>query len=217
MTRKISNQQLLESLQWRYAVKQFDPSKKISADDWSTIEQSLILTPSSYGLQPWKFYVITDPTIRESLVEHTWNQRQVVDCSHLIVIAIHTKITHDYVDEFVTSVTTTRGMDRDSLSGYQKMMVGHVVEGMDEAAATQWAKLQSYIALGNLMTCAAVMGIDACPMEGFVADKYDEVLGFGEKGLTTAVLCPLGYRAATDKHAQLAKVRFARDEMFEYL
>ena len=217
MTRNISNQQLLESLQWRYAVKQFDPAKKISDADWSTLEQALILTPSSYGLQPWKFFVVTDQPIRDSLVEHSWRQRQVADCSHLVVIAIRKRITHKYIDDFITSVTTLRGIDRDSLSGYQKMMVGHVVEGFDDTEAAHWAKLQAYIALGNLMTCAAVMGIDACPMEGFVAERYDEILGLAQQGLTTAVLCTLGYRADTDKYAQLPKVRFEKDEVIEYI
>jgi len=209
----IDKEQLLEQLQWRYATKMFDPVKKIPEDMWQVLENSLVLTPSSYGLQPWKFYVITDKELRESLVPHTWNQRQVADCSHLVVIAVNLKMTVADVNKLLDRVVEVRGGDRAALDGFGKMMISDIVEGPRSQDATQWAKLQAYIALGNFMTSAALLGVDTCPMEGFMPPEYDKALGLEEKGLTTAVLCPAGYRLQDDKYAQLAKVRYSKDSV----
>jgi nitroreductase len=213
----ISGKQVVEQLQWRYATKVFDTERKISDDDWQSLEQALALSASSYGLQPWKFFVVTDSEIRDSLVEHSWNQRQVADASHLLVFAVNKQMTETDVDRYVDRVVEVRGGDAESLQGYRNMMVRDIVDGPrgQGEASTQWAKLQSYIALGNFMTAAALMGIDTCPMEGFVAEKYDEILGFEDRGLTTAVLCPAGYRAEDDKYADLPKVRFDASELIE--
>jgi nitroreductase len=213
MTRNLSSEKLIESLRWRYATKQFDPSQKIAPADWTTLEQVLILAPSSYGLQPWQFHVITNQALKESLVPHSWNQRQVADCSHLLVFAVWRRITREYVDGLIDSVAEQRGVPRASLDGYRRMMIRDIVEGPRSRESTQWAKLQAHIALGSFLTAAAVMGIDTCPMEGFVAERYDELLGFAERDLTTAVLCPAGYRAATDKYAQARKVRFPSESL----
>ena len=207
----IPSQQILDSLNWRYATKVFDPAKKISSADWNALEESLILTPSSFGLQPWEFVLVENPSIREQLVKFSWNQRQVADASHLLVIAIRTDIDAKWVDRFVSRVEEIRG-DQGAFTGYRDMMAGFV-SNLDEDGVKQWAKLQTYIALGQFMTCAALMEIDACPMEGFVADQYDEILGFKDKNLTTAVLCPAGYRSDEDKYAHLPKVRFPKDQM----
>ena len=213
----ISGQQVVEQLQWRYATKVFDAEKKISDDDWNSLEDALVLSPSSYGLQPWKFLVVTDTAIRESLVEHSWNQRQVADASHLLVFAVKKQMAEADVDRYVDRVVEVRGGDAEALQGYRNMMVRDIVDGPrgQGEASTQWAKLQSYIALGNFMTAAALMGIDTCPMEGFVAEKYDEILGLGDRGLTTAVLCPAGYRSEDDKYDDLPKVRFEAADLIE--
>ena len=201
---------LLKALHFRYATKKFDTSKKIDPETWSALEQSLILTPSSYGLQPWKFLVLTDTGLRESLVEHTWGQRQVVDCSHLVVMAVRTSVDTDYIDRFIARRAEVRGVAVDSLTGYRNLMA--------ESAATMtadWAAKQAYLALGQFMLAAAILGIDTCPMEGFVTDKYDEVLELAPRGLTTAVLCPAGFRADGDKFSAMAKVRWAAEEVIE--
>ena len=213
----ISGQQVVEQLQWRYATKIFDADKKISDDDWQSLEDTLVLSPSSYGLQPWKFIVVTDSAIRASLVEHSWNQRQVADASHLLVFAVKKQMTEADVDRYVDRVVEVRGGDAESQQGYRNMMVRDIVDGPrgQGEASTQWAKLQSYIALGNFMSAAAMMGIDTCPMEGFVPDKYDEILGLGDRGLTSAVLCPAGYRSDADKYDNLPKVRFDAADMIE--
>ena len=209
------NELLLEKLRWRYATKQFDPERKISDSDWSTLEEALILTPSSYGMQPWKFFVIRDPELKESLVSASYKQRQVADCSHLLVIAVKTSLGVADVDRLIDATVEARGVDRATLEFYRSLIIGDVVEGPRSGDIRGWAKLQSYIALGNFMTSAALLGIDCCPMEGFVPEMYDEALGLTEAGLTTSVLCPAGYRTADDKHAVAPKVRYPREHLIE--
>jgi len=209
----IPSAQLLEALNWRYATKAFDATKLIPAETWQVLEQSLIVTPSSFGLQPWKFLVIQDKALRESLVPHTWNQRQIADCSHLVVMTVKKDITLADIDAFIARMVEVRGGTADALTGYRGMMAGTHKSGY---MTTQWAKLQAYIALGQLMTSAALLGLDTCPMEGFAADKYAEILGLADKGLTTAVLCPVGYRSEDDRYAGLPKVRFAAEDVIEH-
>ncbi len=211
----VPTDQLLDCLRWRYAVKQFDAERKIPAETWAALEQTLVLTPSSWGLQPWKFIVVTDSALKASLVAASYGQTQVSDCSHLLVIAAKRKMTADDVDRYIRAAKQAQ---RDSAEGLDKLrdiIVGDIVEGPRSADATGWAKLQCYIALGNFMTAAALLGVDACPMEGFSAAKFDEALGLEEKGLTTAVLCPAGYRSADDKYAAKPKIRFPAEEMVE--
>ena len=208
---------LITQLNWRYATKAFDPVKKIAAADWAALEQALILTPSSYGMQPYKFLVITDPAVKEKLVPASWNQRQPADCSHYIVFAARTANSVADVDEYMARIAEVRGGSADALGGFKKMLVADVVDGERGKAATEWAARQAYIALGNFMTAAAVLGIDTCPMEGFVPTQYDEILGLREKGLTAAVACAAGYRAAEDKYAALPKVRFPASKLIVHI
>lgn len=211
----ITPEQLLGQLRWRYATKKFDPSRKIPAETWSALEESLVLTPSSYGLQPWKFFVITDPEVSATLKEHSWGQAQITDASHLVVITAKTNVSADYVDHFMDAIESIQGRSKEALKGYRDVIVGDVVEGPRSKDVVNWAKRQCYIALGNLLDSAALLGIDACPMEGFQPDKYDEVLKLPEKGLTAAVLCTLGYRSDEDKYAEAPKVRFPAEEVIE--
>lgn len=212
----ITTDTLLEALRWRYATKQFDPTRKIPAELWKALESALVLTPSSFGLQPWKFLIIKDAGLRERLVPHSWKQRQIADASHLVVMTVRKKIDTAYVDHLMAATAKARGIPVETIAGYRKLIVGDVVEGDRSKISTEWAIRQAYIALGNLMTSAALLGIDTCPMEGFEPAPYDEILGLAAQGFTTAVLCPVGYRADTDKYASLAKVRFPVSEMIEY-
>lgn len=211
--RRMTPPELLAALEWRYAAKVFDPAKKIPADTWTSLEDSLVLTPSSFGLQPWKFLVITDPALREQLVAHAWNQRQVADASHLVVMAVKKDFSLDDIDSFITRMIEVRGGTPESLAGFRKMVAGSQQNGY---MSVHWAKNQAYIALGQFMTACALLGIDTCPMEGFVAAKFDEALGLADQGLTAAVLCPAGYRHADDRYASLPKVRFAKEAVIEH-
>jgi nitroreductase len=212
----ISGESLLQQLNWRYATKKFDPSKKISTAAWAVIEKALILTPSSYGLQPWKFIVVTDPALKAKLRPASWNQSQVEDCSHLVVLTAKRDITEADVDRFIDRIAEVRGATVESLAGYKGYMVGDLVNGPRHAIIHEWAARQTYIALGNLMTSAAMLGVDACPFEGIEPAKYDEILGLKGAGYTTISACPLGYRAADDKYASAPKVRFEAKDVVDH-
>ncbi|HKB89053.1 MAG TPA: NAD(P)H-dependent oxidoreductase [Opitutaceae bacterium] len=207
---------LLTQLNWRYATKKFDPSKKIAAETWAALEQVLILTPSSYGLQPWRFVVITDQALRETLRPLSWGQAQVTDCSHYVIFARRNNLGPAEIAKFVDSIAAARNTPRDTLKGYEDMMVSTLIKGPRNAVINEWAARQLYIALGNFMTSAAVLGIDTCPMEGIDAAKYDEVLGLPAKGFSTVVACAAGHRAADDKYATHKKVRFSASEVIEH-
>lgn len=211
------NDVLLEKLRWRYAAKAFDPEKKIGSEDWATLEEALRLTPSSYGLQPWKFFVITDQELKDRLIPASYGQTQVGNCSHLLVFTVKTDLEEGDIDRFIGATCEARGTEPDSMDFFRKMIIGDILTGPRSKDIPGWAKLQSYIALGNFMTCAAMLDVDCCPMEGFDPTVYDEALGLADKGLTTAVVCPAGYRADDDKYGSLAKVRYSKDDLFEYV
>ncbi len=210
----ISEEQLLQQLRWRYATKQFDRTKTIPSTLWQNLEESLVLTPSSFGLQPWKFFVVTNQETRQKLVEHSWGQTQVADASHLVVMAIKKDMGGSDVDHYIERIAEVRGVSVESLEGFSKQIKQFMSAPIDLNA---WATRQVYIALGNFMTCAALLGVDTCPMEGFIASKYDEILGLNELGYSSVVLCPAGYRLESDKYATLPKVRYRKSEMVQYL
>ncbi len=216
-TSTLSREQLLDRLHWRYATKQFDSSRKIPAEDWATLEEALRLSPSSGGLQPWKFVVITDPDMRAKLSPASYGQPQITDASHLVVFTAKTNFSEADVDAFINYTAATRHVPAEALAQYRGMLVGGIVQALDEPARNAWARNQTYIALGNLLASAAMLGIDACPMEGFDRAKYDEILGLTEQGYASAVIATLGYRAATDKYAEAAKVRFPSEQVIAHI
>ena len=212
----ISPENLLKSLQWRYATKAFDSEQQIPESMWSSLEDSLILTPSSFGLQPWHFFVITNPEIKAELLPHSWNQAQVTECSHFVVLAAQKNVGDVEISQLMDHTSTLRKVETATLDGYRKMMSGFMAQ-MNPEELLNWAKLQTYIALGQLMTSASVLGVDACPMEGFVSAEYDRILGLEEKGLSASVACALGYRSTADKYAELPKVRYEKSELISRL
>ena len=212
----ISPKHLLQQLQWRYATKKFDASQAIPAETWEALEDSLILTPSSFGLQPWHFLVVQNPALRQELLPHSWGQPQVTDCSHFVVLAAKTSVTEEEIDAFLALTAQLRAEEIETLNPYREMMLGFTQQ-MDAATQQHWSQLQTYIALGQLMSSAALLGIDACPMEGIVPAEYDRILGLPEKGLTASVACALGYRSKDDKYAEASKVRFEKSELLTRL
>ncbi|MBX3746254.1 MAG: NAD(P)H-dependent oxidoreductase [Verrucomicrobiae bacterium] len=211
----IAPEQLLNRLQWRYAVRVFEPGRTIPEATWEALEEALVLTPSSYGLQPWHFLILTDRGLRERLVGHAWGQRQVADCSHFVVFCIRQDLGEAEIDRYLRRIGEVRGTPMANLAGFRQMMVGSLVEGPVKAVINEWATRQVYIALGNFMTAAAMVGVDTCPMEGFEPGKFDEVLGLGARGLASVVCCAAGYRGETDRQAGLPKVRYPRSEVLE--
>ncbi len=213
MPKFIQPAELLDVLKWRYATKIFDPAKTIPDAHWKAMEEALVLSPSSYGLQPWKFILVADKPTREKLRAVSWNQSQVTDSSHYVVFAARTDITEKDVDHFISRIAEVRGVGKETQAMYGEMMIKDLVKGPRHEVIAHWAGLQNYIALGNFMTSAALLGIDTCPMEGLDPKKYDEILNLNGTGYATLCACAAGYRAAADKHASLPKVRYPKAEM----
>lgn len=213
----ITRNQLVDQLKWRYATKQFDSSKKISPEDWDALEEALVLSPSSVGLQPWKFLVIGDPGLRAKLQPVSYGQTQIVDASHLVVFATKTNYSERDLDAYVKRTAEVRGVTEEDLAPLKGMALGGIINGKNDEERKDWAFNQTYLALGNLLTSAALLGIDACPMEGFSREEYDKILGLTEQGLGAAVVATVGYRSTEDKYASFPKVRFEREDVVQHL
>jgi len=203
---------LVEILNWRYATKSFDSSQTIPSETWEAIEESMVLTPSSFGLQPWKFIVVTDPEVKQKLLPHSWNQQQVVDCSHLVVLAAQGPIGEAELDTLIDKTHALRGGEKENLQFYRDIMGGFVAKMSDEQLIV-WAKNQVYIALGQLMASAAFLKVDSCPMEGITPTEYDKILELEGSGYFTTVACPMGYRSVDDKYASSPKVRYSKEKI----
>lgn len=216
MNAALTPAQLISSLEWRYATKAFD-TRALPAATWAALEESLRLTPSSFGLQPWKFFVITDPAVRAQLRPVSWNQAQITDASHLVVFARRTEITEQDVNEFFHQIVTERAADPAKLEFYRQMMLGGVVHGKDAAGQKDWAARQLYIALGQLMGAAAALAVDTCALEGIEPAAYNEILGLKGTGYEVVVACALGYRSSEDKYAGLKKIRFPAARVIQHV
>lgn len=201
---------LIKSLNWRYAVKQFN-NKSVSHDQLAQLIEVVRLTPSSYGLQPYKLVVVETDKIREQLVEHSYGQDKVANSSHLLVLATYQNIDQALIDRYFTLLAKTHGRDPESLQGFKNHVQDAILSKSDSERAI-WAAKQAYIALGNLTTALATMEIDGCPMEGFDAGAFNQVLNLTEQGLNATVICPIGYRAETDTAAQATKVRPSNED-----
>lgn len=208
--------QLVAALRWRYATKQFDASRKIPEATWDAIEESLVLTPSSFGLQPWKFLVVGNPAVRARLLEESWNQAQVTDASHFVVLTARTDLAAADIDAWISRMTEVQGKTAEEVAPLKGMIAGFA-ERMSHEERAAWNIRQSYIALGQLMTGAALLGIDACPMEGISATAYDRILGLEGTGYATSVACALGYRSDADKYAATPKARFDRSQVVRHV
>jgi nitroreductase len=209
--------ELLAALNWRYATKKFDPARKIPAETWSALEQALVLSPSSFGIQPWKFLVVTNPALREKLVPVSWGQTQPKDGSHHVVFAVRKDLPEAHIDRYVARTAEVRGTTSEALAPFKKMMMGSLEGARAKGYLDTWQTHQVYIALGQFMASAAVLGVDTCPMEGIEPSKYDEILGLTGTGYATVVACAAGFRAADDKYASLPKVRFPASEVIQHL
>ncbi len=210
----VSPDTVLTQLKWRYATKKFDPMKAIAPELWAKLEEATTLAPSSYGLQAWKFLVITDPAVRKQLHAVSWNQPQIVEASHLVVFAAKNPPTPADVERHIARTMEVRGLTVDALDGFKQKMLGSLSR-MTETEAHAWAARQCYIALGVFLSSCALTGVDACPMEGFQNPEYDEILGLKLRGYASVVIATAGYRSANDAAAKLAKSRYVVDEVIE--
>ena len=207
----VSNEVVDHQLGWRYATKVFDSHRKISDTDWQTLERALVLTPSSFGLQPWHFVVVTDPETKARLKPVSWNQSQIVDASHVVVLAIKKALSIADIDGYVARTAEVRGVTIESLAKFRQIMVGTLESPSFDI--NEWAARQVYIALGFFMASAAMVGIDTCPIEGFEPKKYDEILGLTPRGYRSVVVAAAGYRSKDDRNAALPKVRFKTEDV----
>ncbi|MBL7471614.1 NAD(P)H-dependent oxidoreductase [Robertkochia sediminum] len=203
-----------EALQWRYATKKFDAGKKLDKETLDQLKEAIRLSASSYGLQPYKVFIIEDAALREQLRPAAWNQPQITDASQLVVFANDTDFGDAQIDDYINNVATTRNLEAEGLKGYADFMKSKITPLPAEVRAA-WTAKQTYIALGNLLSAAAHLKVDVCPMEGFEAEKFDEILGLKEKNLSTAVIATVGYRSEEDDTQHYAKVRKPASELFE--
>jgi nitroreductase len=213
MSHVIAPGQLVAALNWRYAVKKFDPAKTIPAETWNALEQSLVLTPSSMGMQPWKFFVVSDPETKSRLLPAAKNQPQTIACSHFVVFAVHRDLGDPHVNRHLDRMAEVRGIPRESLDKFLKMAMGNLDAARTNGTLDTWQKHQVYIALGTFMAAAALLGVDTCPMEGIDPPAMDEILGMSGTEYETVVACAAGYRASDDKYAAIPKVRFKSDDV----
>lgn len=200
-------------MRWRYATQRFDPARKIPRKIWETLEQVLVLTPSSYGLQPWKFFVVDDPALRKRLRAASWDQSQITDASHMVVFARKKELSPTDVEHYIERIAQVRKIDAALLRGFKQTMLGHI--GNSSLDLNAWSTAQVYIALGNFLTSAAMLGIDTCPMGGIDPPQYDKILGIA-KDYRTLCVATAGYRAKDDAQASKAKVRFPVQEVIEH-
>jgi nitroreductase len=200
------------ALLWRYATKVFIKGKRVENDTLEAIIEAGRMAPTAYGLQPFRIVHIKDAALREQLKAVSFGQAQVGDAGDLFLVARRTDIDAAFVDEYIARIAETRGMPVDALAGFAQMMKGDIV-GRDEAGRAMWAGRQAYIALGAMIETAALLQVDACPMEGFMPDKVDEVLGLKELHLASLGYFAVGYRDESDAAASYKKVRVAREHI----
>ncbi|MEO2082227.1 MAG: NAD(P)H-dependent oxidoreductase [Leeuwenhoekiella sp.] len=206
----------IDDLNWRYAVKQFDASKKVSEEDLQKLIDAVQLSASSYGLQPYKILVIKDQAVKEKLKAAGYNQSQFTDATAVFVFAHQTDFDAELIDSYIELSERIKELETGTLEGYANLMKNALLNLPQEAKAG-WTSRQAYIALGNLLSAAAAHKIDTCPMEGFEATAFDEILGLTEQNLHAVVVAAVGYRSAEDETQHAPKVRRPQEELFEII
>lgn len=202
----------IDNLKRRYATKKFDSSFKLTSKQEDLLDQALLLAPSSFGLQPYKFVKVTDPEVRKKLRAVAWDQAQVTDASVLYVLCARSDVDIEMINDFIKLIVEVRGVDTSVLDGYKKMMEG-AISAMSKDECLDWAKKQVYITLGFLLDAAAQNGLDACPMEGFDSLEFAKILEIEADGLVPTVICPVGIRAKDDEIANYKKVRQGKEQI----
>ena len=205
----------IESLQWRYATKKYDPARKVTAEDLETLKEAVRLSVSSVGLQPYKVVIIENPEVRNQLKEAAGgnNKNVIMDASHLFVFANEVNPGNNAIESYISNISKTRGVEQESLKGFGDY-ISNFLGGLTEQEKNMWTAKQSYIALSTLINSAALLKIDTTAMEGFNAEEFNSILGFDKLGLNTAVIAAVGYRHEEDANQHLKKVRKPKEELF---
>lgn len=204
---------LITDLNWRYATKMFDKTKKVSETDMNEIVEAFRLTSSSFGMQPWKMILVENQEFKNSLVEHSFGQTQISDCSHLLVLCRVANIDDNYISKYLEKMAEIRCVSVENLEWLQHTIKWFLARH-DENQIKKWASEQVYIALWGLLSFLASKHIDSCTIWGFNPAKYDEILGLDEMWLASVVVLPIWYRSQDDKYVSLTKVRFETSDIF---
>jgi nitroreductase len=207
---------IIDSLNWRYATKVFNSEKIISDEDINAVLESARLSPSSIGMEMWKFIVVKNKDIRAQLKEAGYNQPQISDASHLIVITYRTDSADNLTKERLERTAKVHKDGQGNLEGLKSMLENAITQKLADGTLDSWIKSQAYIPLGMMLETAALLDIDTCPMEGFQADKVDEILNLKEKNLKSVTMLTLGYRGA-DKTVEYPKVRRDFNDVIEFI
>jgi nitroreductase len=208
-------QHYIDSLNWRYAVKKYDASKKVATDDLEYLKEAIRLSVSSLGLQPYKIFVIETQAVKEQLAEAAGgnNKNIFADASHLFVFANELNVGDKHADAYINSISEQRGVAKEALSGFSDYIKGYL-SGLTNEQKNIWTAKQTYIALSTLINTAALLKIDATPMEGFDGAKIDELIGLSNQGLSTTVVAAIGYRHEEDAVQHAKKVRKPKNELY---
>ena len=212
----LNSENIIQLLNWRYATKSFDANKKLNDTQLETLLNAIQLAPSSYGLQPYQILVVSNQEVKEALKEAAYGQPQLAQASHVLVFARTKNYTTAHVDEYASNIIATRGVTAEEIKGFVDTMKG-TVESRTQDELAVWNSKQAYIALGVLLETAALNGIDACPMEGFDATKFDEILGLEAKNLASVVIAPIGFRSTEDDFQHYKKVRKSQEDLFIHI
>lgn len=209
---RIMPETTIQKLNWRYATKNFDSSRKLSDEKLEILKQTFNLTATSYGLQPVKMIVVSNQEVKDQLMPLTYNQPQVRDASHVLVLCVESEIDTDFIVDHFKRVEETRNTSRDILDRFEKNLV-EIFSGWSKEEIKQWMINQLYLTLGALLTVCAVEKIDSCPIEGFQPKEYDKLLGLDKMGLESVIVLPVGYRNESDFFLSLQKVRRGIEEL----
>lgn len=202
---------MIDALEWRYATKKFDDQKKIDSAKIELIKKAFNLTATSYGLQPLKLVIVKDEKLKQQLFEKSYNQMQLKTASHVLVICIENTIDANFIEENFELQKQIRQAKDEVVKPFRDFLIKDFTN-RNEQQIKAWGINQAYLAMGNLLTICAAEKIDSCPMEGFKAEAYDDILNLHDKGISSALVLPIGYRAEDDKFAGFKKVRRPLEE-----
>jgi len=197
---------ILEALEWRYAVKKFDDKASLTEQQILEVKKVFNLSASSYGLQPYKMIIVQNPELKEKLVAASFGQQQISQSSAILVFTVRTDFGMDYIDQYFEDMSTKRQIPLENLEGYKNFMKGSFANKSQEEIRS-WSVNQVYLTMGHMLASLAAMKIDACPMEGLDPNAYDKILDLEAKQLKTIIAMPIGVRATDDATASALKVR----------
>ena len=205
---------IVDYYNWRYATKKFNSKKKVAPSDLELIKEAVRLAPSSYGLQLFKVIIIENQELKNKLTDSSYNQNQIIDCSHLFVFCNYTKVLEKDIDLFISTKSKVNKHPINELQGYGSFLKNNLLK-KEPKETSIWTTNQVYIALAHLMTACATLQIDSCPIEGFKADDYNSILDLNNRHMNAAVVAAVGYRSDSDLTQEQKKVRKSSSLLFE--